>query len=303
MLAVTTTQTFCILDEESGQLWQIDSGKGVYYGVSFSSTRLYVGARQAEYGGDRNSQRNVILCYTPDLRLERMLKSPFALRDIHQILVDGETLYACSTYDEAVAVCDLRTGDWHAWHPFVNEAAGHGSDHINSITIAGEDILLAGNMPRGWIATFNKTTRRLSGDRQWLGHETHNVWLERGRLHICSSGDSAILDAGGVRHGLARGAWFRGYCAKGERRFVGLSEALIRQDRAFSDCVIAEYNGNYQLVGSFWLPGMGMAHDLRTLDVPDPSHNGLTFPLDRGRLDKRFFKKTLEPSLGSFAAA
>jgi hypothetical protein len=35
MLAMTTTQAVWVLDYDSDTAWQIDCGKGVYYGISF----------------------------------------------------------------------------------------------------------------------------------------------------------------------------------------------------------------------------------------------------------------------------
>ena len=60
MIAMTTTQAFWLLDYDAASAWQIDCGKGVYYGISFWNEHLYIAARQARVGGNRDSQDNVI---------------------------------------------------------------------------------------------------------------------------------------------------------------------------------------------------------------------------------------------------
>src|SRR5260221_12798990 len=107
MLALTTTQALWLLDYDAASAWQIDCGKGVYYGISFCNEHLYVAARQARVGGDPDAQDNVILCYSTDLRLERIIKPPTPIRDVHQIIAADEILYVASSYDDQIACYDI----------------------------------------------------------------------------------------------------------------------------------------------------------------------------------------------------
>jgi hypothetical protein len=135
--------------------------------------------------------------------------------------------------------------------------------------------------------------------RQDLGTETHNVWLDAGLVHVCSSSDYSILREDRQEYPLVRHAWARGYCIQGDRRFVGASENLTRANRSFSDCNVLELGNNYKYIGAVWLRGFGMLHDLRSIDLPDStSHNGQIFDLKRSGLDQRFLKHTLSRSVG-----
>jgi len=303
MLAMTTTQAFWVLDYDAANAWQIDCGKGVYYGISFWNEHLYVAARQARIGGNKDEQDNVILCYRDDLRFDRMIKPPKPIRDVHQITTADGVLYVASTYDDEIACYDIEKDDWIFWQPF-EPYLGIGLDahHINSIFITAGEIFLTGFGPKakGWVARFERSTRKLI-IRQDLGTETHNVWLDGGVIHVCSSIDCAILREDHQSHPLLPHAWARGYCTDGDRRFVGASENLTRSDRAFSDCRVLELDKNYKYTGAVWLRGFGMLHDLRSIDLPDAmSHNGQAFALKRGSLHQRFVKHTLSRSAGRF---
>jgi hypothetical protein len=296
---MTTTQAFWVLDYDAASAWQIDCGKGVYYGVSFWNEHLYVAARQARVGSSRDQHENLILCYGEDLRLRRILKPPQPIRDAHQITAADGTLYVVSSYDDQVACYDIETDDWAFWQPFVPyPGTGLDAHHINSIFVTASEIFLAGLRPKGWVARFDRQTRKLIS-RQDLGNETHNVWLDGGFMHVCSSSDYSILREDHQQYPLLPHAWARGYCMQGDRRFVGASENLTRSHRAFSDCNVLELDNYYKYVSAVWLRGFGMLHDLRSIDLPDSvAHNGQVFALKPGSLDQRFIKHTLSRSTG-----
>ena len=215
MFLVTTTQAFWVLDYDAASAWQIDCGKGVYFGISFWDEHLYVAARQVRVGGNRDEQDNVILCYKNDLRLDRILKPPKPIRDVHQIAAADGVLYVASSYDDEVACYDIEADDWTFWQPFLPYAgAGLDVHHINSIFITADEIFLTGLRPKGWVARFDRSIRKLIS-RQDLGTETHNVWLDGGVIHVCSSTDCAILREDHQTHPLLPHAWARGYCDSG----------------------------------------------------------------------------------------
>ena len=298
MFAMTTTQAFWILDYDAASAWQIDCGKGVYFGISFWNEHLYVAARQARVGGNRDEQDNVILRYKEDLRLDCMIKPPKPIRDAHQITAADGVLYVASSYDDEIACYEIETGVWTFWQPF-KPYSGLGLDahHINSIFVTADEIFLAELRPRGWVARFEQSTRKLIS-RQDLGTGTHNVWLDGGLIHVCSSNDCTILREDRQSHPLPPRAWARGYCTQGQRQFVGASEILSRASRAFSNCSVLELDKHYKYMGAVRLRGLGMLHEIRSLDSPDSiSHNGQVFGLKRSSLDERFIKHTL--SIGS----
>jgi hypothetical protein len=301
MLAMTTTQAFWVLDYNAASAWQIDCGKGVYYGISFWNEHLYVAARQAGLGGNKDAQENVILRYGHDLRMRQILEPPKPLRDVHQITAVDGVLYVAATYDDEIACYDIKKNNWTFWQPFAPcEGTGLDAHHINSIFVSADEMFLAGLRPKGWIARFDRLTRNIIS-YQDLGRDTHNVWLDGGAAHVCSSSDGTILCEDSRSYPLLPRAWTRGYCAHGDRRFVGASENLIRRDRPFSDCCVLELDKNYKYVSAVWLRGFGMLHELRSIDLPDDmSHNGQVFPVSRNSLDERFLKHTVNRSVGRF---
>jgi len=184
MLALTTTQALWVLDYDAASAWQIDCGKGVYFGISFWNEHLYVAARQARVGGNRDEQDNVVLCYKNDLRLERIIKPPKPIRDVHQITAADGVLYAACSYDDEIACYDIDEDAWSFWQPFApHSGAGLDVHHINSIYITTDAIFLAGLRPKGWLARFERLSRKLIS-REDLGKETHNVWLDGGLAHV-----------------------------------------------------------------------------------------------------------------------
>src|SRR5262249_4163242 len=144
-------------------------------------------------GSNRDKQDNVILCYNNDLRLDRMIKPPTPIRDVHQITAADGVLYVVSSYDDQIACYNIERDDWTLWQPF-SPYAGPALDiyHINSIFITVGEIFLAGLRPNAWVARFDRLTRNLIS-RQDLGNDTHNVWVDGGAVHVCSSNDYSIV--------------------------------------------------------------------------------------------------------------
>jgi len=102
---------------------------------------LYVAACQARVGSNRDKQDNVILCYNEDVRLDRMIKPPTPIRDVHQIMAADDVLYVVSSYDDQIACYDIERDDWILWQPFMPYAgAGLNVHHINSIFITADEI-------------------------------------------------------------------------------------------------------------------------------------------------------------------
>lgn len=307
MLALTTTQAFWIIDQDTGEAWQIDCGKGVYYGLTFTTKRLYVACRQAAYGAERAVQENIVLVYDTELKLERVLVPKLSpIRDVHQIFASGDKLFVVSTFDDCILEYDMVNERWSQWFPFLtsmDENVPRNQYHINSIFAYDGTIYLAGNKSGGgWVASFLDGDQRSLSSRIELGKGTHNVWLEKGHIHVCSSNSGSIIDQSGTEYLVRSDAFLRGICNLGSRLFAGASQDLSRSDRAFSNCRILELSDKNTIVNALVLQGYGMAHDLRSLNVEDPvTHNGQCFLVNRDLLDERFVKSSLVEELASFS--
>ena len=305
MLILTTTQALWIIDPDRAQAWLIDTGKGVYYGVTIYQGELFVAARQATYGSDREPQNNIILRYDSELRLREILRPlVHPIRDVHQIATWDGVLYVTSTFDDLLFEFDIGSGQWSQWSPFDLDEPGLGKNrhHINSVQLTDDRITLAGLKPQGWAASFDRISRSLI-EKIDLGDGTHNVWWSNGIDSVCSSNEGAIATSDGRSVCVHDDAWLRGYCESRGRRFVGGSQTRMRSDRAFSDCVIFEIDRDSCVTRSLIIDGAGMLHDLRALDSPDRiAHNGEIFPVDVETLNKRFVKRELMTDLTRFTS-
>lgn len=304
MIAVTNTKSLNLIDEDSGILWNIHQGSGVYYGITFDENHLFVAARCAGYGSDREIQKNTILCFNTQLKIEETLIPDIPLRDVHQITMHEGILYVCSTFDDQIGCYDTRTKTWEFWQPFDNEhISGQDKHHINSITVTEDQILLSGTLPQGWIARFDKKTRKSTAGKEPLGDKTHNVWLDNGVLHICSSYEGGIRDEANNFYSLGQMSWTRGYCRTETHRYVGLSENRLRADRENSDSCLVQCDLNFNILRSLLIEGAGMIHDMRILDKKDPTQSNITFDIDKDVLNANFSQIHLNNTLGRFASA
>jgi hypothetical protein len=285
MIAVTTTLAFWVLDPEQRVAWQIDCGKGVYYGVSFSQDELFVACRQARFGADRPSQHNIILRYGRDLRLKEVLR-PLLLRDVHQIVVSGGALLVCDSFDDAVLHYAIDTGGWRTWRPLGDVPLGTDLNHINSVWADGAGTYLCGTRPQGWWAKVDVPFQL--AEKRLLGNEPHNIWIEDGQVMVCSSKDGALMREDGTVLPLAANAWARGVCRRDGRRYVGLSQMRQQRERGRSDCSVVRMDPAGGLDGVWSFRRFGMVHDMRTVGEPDPTHNGVSFDLEPDALDDRF---------------
>ena len=285
LLLVTTTVAAWVLETGSGQARRIHEGSGVYYGVSFSEDTLFIACRQAVVGAEREMQDNVILCFDRNLVQRQVLRAPWPIRDVHQIFCHDATLYVCATYDDAVLTYDLVERSWHRWHPFGQSNGLPDQHHINSILVDEVGILLAGNAPHGWIASFGPDRILRGGSHKPLGTGTHNVWHEHGRTTVCSSDEGGIRSEDGGFETICADGWLRGVASAGGERYVGISQNRTREAREGSSCTVLRIDESGSIIRRYTFDGYGMVHDMRLLGVADPTHNGIEFLLAEGALD------------------
>lgn len=280
-LLVTTTRAAWILDLETGLARLIDDGRGVYYGISFSADQIFIACRQAAVGSNRDIQANVILSFDTALRPTGVLHPPSPIRDVHQILYAAGTLFICSTYDDAVFCFEPGSGRWQVWHPF-GPGSAQDRHHINSVAVDGTDILLAGNRPHGWFARFGPDRRLIA--HQPLGAGTHNVWVEKGEVRLCSSDEGAVRGAGGASQPIVSRGWLRGVARRDGTRYLGVSQNLVRGVRDRSDCMILEVDAGGTTLRTFSFHAFGMLHDLRAIGWPDDTHNRIALAISQNAL-------------------
>src|SRR3954465_3642564 len=116
-LLLTTSQSFLLLDTDSGLARQLDTGRGLYYGIARHGEHLYVAARQRLVSSsvDPAEERGEILMFDRRLRACGSLRAPFPRRAPHDIPWHDGRLYCTASHDNMVAVYDGR--QWQQWYP------------------------------------------------------------------------------------------------------------------------------------------------------------------------------------------
>lgn len=286
LLLVTTTQAVFVLDFETGRAFEIERGRGVYYGATFDADRLYIAARRTGYGEDRAGQRNAILAFDHEFREVEVDVPEPSLRDVHQIVADRSRLIATGCFDDALFV--REGGGWRTMRPLPLRGATPNQRHINSVFVDADGVWLAGRKPQGWVARLDQ--RGSLVEEHALGAGTHNVWGHDGDTFVLSSEEGAIRSVGGRLVVVHERGWLRGIAGDGEGSWlVGVCQNRIRQDRAASDCSIVRVDPRTGAIGEVRsLRGHGMVHDIRLLGRPDRLHNGIAFKIDFAALAGRF---------------
>ena len=230
-LLLTTSQSFLLLDTESGHATRLDGGNGLYYGIARQGDHLYVAARKRLVSSAVPSadERGEILIFDRQLRRSGVLQAPFPLRDLHEIAWHDGKLYATASHDNLIAVYDGQR--WEQWYPLGGPGVGD-VNHFNSFMF--EDGLV-------WILAHNRGPSELLAfslaDRAqvrsvMLGNCGHNMWREDGQLLTCSSAESRLLgDRGFV---LETGGFPRGVAFDATSRCIGVSALIERKSRDFT---------------------------------------------------------------------
>ena len=263
---VTTSRSLLLVDGGSGEARVLHEGAGLYFGMSFDDRggfplRVAARGRMVSSPDPVEEERGRILLFDESLRPGRELRAPFPMRDLHQVLVRGGTLWATCSFDNMVAV--LRDGAWEAWYP-LGEPEGEPRDvyHFNTLAwIDGRLAIVAHNrhLPPSEILLFDWPSRELKA-RFPLGVQAHDVWRDGERWFTCSSGEGRIVDsAGGIIEtgGFPRGVGF----APGET-CVGISEFVERSERDLSLGQLQFRGPDWSLRRTLLLEGEGLVLDV-----------------------------------------
>ncbi len=279
MLALlTTSQSFLLIDTESGAAQVLDHGRGLYYGIARSGEHIYVAARNRLVSSDvpQDQERGEILMFDRALRPCGSLQAPFPLRDLHEIAWHEGKLYATCSFDNLIAVYDGQR--WEKWYPLGAEDAGD-ANHFNSFMFEqGRIWILAHNRGPSELMAFSLADRSLL-ERIALGHCGHNIWRENGELFSCSSSESSVVSERGFR--LETGGFPRGVAFDAASRCVGVSALAERKARDLNTGKLAVYSTAWAPRHAIELSDEGLVLDLMVLPqgfaVPAPSLLGRLF--------------------------
>jgi len=259
-LLVTTSQSVLLVDCLSGSATPLHRGSGLYYGIARMGGRFAVAARRRSVSSavPRCREAGCILTFDSAFDLQTVLEAPFPLRDMHQVAtVDGHLWITCS-YDDMIAIFDGAR--WERWYPFPLSGDGYDHYHFNTIFIGADEIaLLAHNHGSSDVHCFDRRSRAMVRTVP-LGVQAHDLWIEDGTLHTCSSIESRLIAANGWSHHT--GGFPRGIAITPEARCVGLSALTDRGARDWTSGAIAVCDGAWQPRHYVHLVHEGMVLDM-----------------------------------------
>ena len=266
-LLVTTSHSLLRLDIDSREAIPIHRGDGLYFGIARHPGGWYVAARgrmvSSEVPPELESGR--ILVFDSDLAVTDRLAAPFALRDMHEILLHEGKLWITCSFDNMVATFEPRTGRWDTWYPLgPTPSPPYDVNHFNSLAIVdGRLAIVAHNFGASELLEFDIRTRELTR-RTPFGIQAHNIrMLQEGVPMTCSSAEGALVAQNGWR--LEVGGFPRGIARAGGQTYVGISEIAERKDRDLSEGRIAVFDPAWQHVHTISLPGEGLVLDIQPM--------------------------------------
>lgn len=271
-LVIGTMHALLWLDPFTGERHEIHKGSGSYYGIAYDEHGFWVACRGDVHG----RELPFIGRWHWDGTLVQRIHAPFALADMHQMLLaDGKLWVVCAGLDR-VARYDLGTGAWDRWG--ISGVAiteyDHDEHHFNSIERDGDHVLLlAHNQPPGSYrpqACSELWRSRLDGGGAELlaparaGFCAHNIaQVGAANTWVCDSAGGRLRELRSGREVLTYG-FPRGLAWTEEHRFVGLSAHVYdRVKREHSESSLAVFDRDWTLVQRIKLDGCGPVNEVR----------------------------------------
>lgn len=260
----------------------VEEGRGVYYGISWSSTHVYCHRRNGPW---RLGGTGEVVVYSPTYEFVGILPGDFP--DAHQVYYHSGNVYVTATSRNSIGVVDAAVGtvEFKNWTPF-----DHDVNHINSIWFDGSSF---------WVGCHNYAEKDsssyessqvvcLDGELSTvlrsieIGVGLHNVVVLNGVLYVCSSGDGKLigydLSSGEVVRELYVGEWLRGIAITDDFIVLGASATLPKDKRLEGDSAVYLLNREFEVLDKMVIPGCGPVYDLRVTNQPDYAHNLEPFP-------------------------
>lgn len=263
-LLVTTSHSLLAVDAVRGEWHPLHRGLGLYFGIADDGHRTYVAARGRMVSSDvpREEERGCILVLDRAMRVVEQFAAPFPMRDLHEIFLDGGTLWTTCSFDNQLAWCDLATREWQRWQPLgVPAEPPFDVNHLNSFAkVDGHLAVIAHNFGASELVLLDPARREVVS-REPLGDQSHNIRVIDGRVVTCSSGEGRLLGRDGWSHAV--GGFPRGLLVTDDAVYVGISEIAERDERDLTTGRILVLDRAWNLVREIALPGEGLVLDIQ----------------------------------------
>ena len=281
ILLITTSKSLLTLDTETEKLSVIHTAMGLYYGITFSETEIFVAARNNDNPFDylgKPDEQGVILVFNAQLQLTRKITAPFPLRDMHQIMFFDNKLWITCSADNMVAIYD---GDeWQQWYPSPKLADRNiDINHFNSLWVKNNELhLLAHNLGRepSVIYRYNYPDKKLI-ETITLGNQAHNIWMldNQQEYFSCDSDNGKVISSTGKK--VALGGFPRGAVITETHYYIGTSDVAERIERDQVSSKIVQFNNDWHPIKTFTITGHG-----QLLDIKAPGINDIAQAIHKG---------------------
>jgi hypothetical protein len=286
-----------LLYHSNGNTGVLHSGAGVYYGITWSESTLYVVAR-----GNEPSR---MLAF--DAKMYPKDPPPFVHMGApgdgpHQAIYSDGVLAVANTQYNRLEMWEEKTGlVWSIWPG--DRFDERDIDHLNSVWcspksgkwfVAEHRKDLIPKLIRTFLLIDNKRadTHAVELDVPELNagpvrRGIHNVYAENG--HIYTLGPSEVIrydpvndETDVIRFGAQPGVhYLRGFARTNGLFIIGSSKACERQDRAWSSSTIWALDPDFNALYTIELDEkFGQIMDIRVVGQFDHAHNGIACPLE-----------------------
>ena len=275
LFLVSTTNDLLLLDLQADRFYQIDSGNGLYYGICHHRGAVYAVCRHSVRGPEdpsvRSAENGGLLVFDSRLHLQEELQPEFPMRDVHGMAVIDEQLWITCSYDNLVAIFDLRTKRWSRWYPSPNpDARGTDVNHFNTVAMVdGRLCVVAHNFGQSQLLFYEYPSLQLISSVA-LGAEAHDVFQIHGQLATCDSAHGVLVSMDGTQ--IRTGGFPRGVCITENEILVGISMTTQRSQRHLMSGIIRHYNTEWVFQTDYVLEEAGMILAVQQLPDYNPSH-------------------------------
>lgn len=269
-LLVTTSKSILKVFTKTGEIKEVHTGAGLYYGIAIDKTsdHIYVMARNNadpfNYVSkeERLKEQSKILVLNRSLQLIDEFLPPHAITDFHQATFHKGKLWITCTILNAIYVYDFKS--WEVWYPLQQEGkVDRDINHFNSISIIDNQInIVAHNFGESEVLIFDIDSKELVR-RVSLGNCAHNVWYKNDELWVCDSAKQALISSNGSSVSLE--GFTRGVAKFSGGFYIGSSGLSERSNRKDVDSQIHVLNTQLEYEKSIPVKGFGQILEIRVL--------------------------------------
>lgn len=269
-LLVATSKSVLHVTPKTGELKEVHTGAGLYYGIATSDNgeNIYVMARNNAdpfnylSKEERSKEQSKVLVMNRSLQVIDEILPPHAVTDFHQATFHKGKLWITCTILNAIYIYDFSS--WEIWYPLENECKkGSDINHFNSISVINNQVhIVAHNFGKSEILVFDIDSRKLN-KKISLGNCAHNVWYVDNALWVCDSANQALRSCNGRVVSLQ--GFTRGVAEFSKGFYIGSSGLAERSDRKDVDSQIYVLTPNLDYIRSIPVEGFGQILEIRLL--------------------------------------